>query len=95
VAQDCRGGFGRNDWTFERIMETFPRLKERLTNLGAQLSGGEQKMLSIGSALMTHPELIVLAHADQAWCCKKGQGVLQGTAGDVAGSAALSNYLGV
>lgn len=67
-------------------METFPRLKERLTNLGAQLSGGEQQMLSIGR---------VLAHADQALVLQKGQVVLQGTAEDVAGSAALATYLGV
>ncbi|MEO8122108.1 MAG: ATP-binding cassette domain-containing protein, partial [Rhodoferax sp.] len=52
-----RGLDGRNDWSFERVMQTFPRLKERLTNLGAQLSGGEQQMLSIGRALMTHPAL--------------------------------------
>jgi branched-chain amino acid transport system ATP-binding protein len=45
----------RNDWTLERVLHTFPRLAERLTNLGSQLSGGEQQMLSIGRALMTHP----------------------------------------
>ena len=60
-----RGVDGRNEWSFERVMETFPRLKERLTNLGAQLSGGEQQMLSIGRALMTHPELIVLDEATE------------------------------
>jgi len=60
-----RGRDGRNDWPFERVMETFPRLKERLTNLGAQLSGGEQQMLSIGRALMTHPALIVLDEATE------------------------------
>lgn len=60
-----RGLDGRNDWSFERVLETFPRLKERLTNLGAQLSGGEQQMLSIGRALMTHPELIVLDEATE------------------------------
>ena len=37
----------------------------RLTNLGAQLSGGEQQVLSIGRALMTHPELIVLDEATE------------------------------
>lgn len=37
----------------------------RLTNLGAQLSGGEQQVLSIGRALMTHPELIVLDEASE------------------------------
>ncbi len=60
-----RGLDGRNDWTFERVLDTFPRLKERLSNLGAQLSGGEQQMLSIGRALMTHPELIVLDEATE------------------------------
>ena len=59
------GPGGRNDWSFDRVMETFPRLKERLTNLGAQLSGGEQQMLSIGRALMTHPELIILDEATE------------------------------
>ncbi len=59
------GQGGRNGWSFDRVMETFPRLKERLTNLGAQLSGGEQQMLSIGRALMTHPELIILDEATE------------------------------
>jgi len=55
----------RNDWTLERVMHTFPRLAERLTNLGSQLSGGEQQMLSIGRALMTHPDLIILDEATE------------------------------
>jgi branched-chain amino acid transport system ATP-binding protein len=59
------GRDGRSDWSFDRVMETFPRLKERLTNLGAQLSGGEQQMLSIGRSLMTHPELIILDEATE------------------------------
>ena len=60
-----RGRDGRNDWSFDRVMQTFPRLAERLPNLGAQLSGGEQQMLSIGRALMTHPELIILDEATE------------------------------
>ncbi len=60
-----RGVDGRNDWPLERVLETFPRLQERINNLGAQLSGGEQQMLSIGRALMTHPELIVLDEATE------------------------------
>ena len=59
------GWDGRMDWPFARIMETFPRLAERLTNLGAELSGGEQQMLSISRALMTHPELIILDEATE------------------------------
>lgn len=59
------GRDGRNDWTYDRVMKTFPRLTERLTNMGNQLSGGEQQMLSIGRALMTHPELIILDEATE------------------------------
>jgi branched-chain amino acid transport system ATP-binding protein len=60
-----RGRDGREDWTYDRVMQTFPRLAERVDNLGSQLSGGEQQMLSIGRALMTHPELIVLDEATE------------------------------
>jgi branched-chain amino acid transport system ATP-binding protein len=59
------GRDGRMTWPYERVLDTFPRLKERLTNLGAQLSGGEQQMLSIGRALMTHPELVILDEATE------------------------------
>jgi branched-chain amino acid transport system ATP-binding protein len=52
-------------WSFERVLETFPRLGERLGNLGSQLSGGEQQMLSIGRALMTQPDLIILDEATE------------------------------
>jgi branched-chain amino acid transport system ATP-binding protein len=60
-----RGRDGRADWSYERVLQTFPRLQERIGNLGAQLSGGEQQMLSIGRALMTHPELIILDEATE------------------------------
>jgi branched-chain amino acid transport system ATP-binding protein len=59
------GTRGQNDWSYARVLDTFPRLKERLDNLGAQLSGGEQQMLSIGRALMTHPDLIILDEATE------------------------------
>ncbi len=52
-------------WSLERVLQTFPRLAERIGNLGAQLSGGEQQMLSIGRALMTQPELIILDEATE------------------------------
>jgi branched-chain amino acid transport system ATP-binding protein len=59
------GSGGRADWTLERVLQTFPRLAERLKHLGAELSGGEQQMLSIGRALMTHPSLIILDEATE------------------------------
>ena len=59
------GRDGRKDWTLERVLATFPRLQERLGHQGGQLSGGEQQMLSIGRALMTHPELIILDEATE------------------------------
>ena len=59
------GRHGRDDWPYERVLDTFPRLKERIGNLGSQLSGGEQQMLSIGRALMTHPELVILDEATE------------------------------
>jgi branched-chain amino acid transport system ATP-binding protein len=59
------GADGRRDWTFERVLDTFPRLAERLGNGGHQLSGGEQQMLSIGRALMTNPRLMILDEATE------------------------------
>lgn len=52
-------------WGLERVYEFFPRLKERRTNFGGQLSGGEQQMLAIGRALMTNPQLLVLDEATE------------------------------
>ena len=59
------GTNGEIYWTYERVLETFPRLAERLTHGGQQLSGGEQQMLSIGRALMTNPTLLVLDEATE------------------------------
>ncbi len=59
------GRDGRREWTLDRILTTFPRLAERLNQMGGQLSGGEQQMMSIGRALMTHPELIILDEATE------------------------------
>jgi len=56
---------GRREWTFDRVMATFPRLAERLGHGGQQLSGGEQQMLSIGRALMTNPSLMILDEATE------------------------------
>jgi branched-chain amino acid transport system ATP-binding protein len=56
---------GRRTWTLERVLSTFPRLAERLGHGGQQLSGGEQQMLSIGRALMTNPQLLILDEATE------------------------------
>ena len=59
------GTRGQRDWTYERVLETFPRLQERLGHGGQQLSGGEQQMLTIGRALMTNPDLLILDEATE------------------------------
>jgi branched-chain amino acid transport system ATP-binding protein len=52
-------------WTLERVHELFPRLAERASSMGNQLSGGEQQMLAIGRALMTNPRLLILDEATE------------------------------
>jgi branched-chain amino acid transport system ATP-binding protein len=59
------GTKGQRDWTYERVLETFPRLKERLNHGGQQLSGGEQQMLTISRALMTNPDVLILDEATE------------------------------
>ena len=70
-----------NPWTLDRVLELFPRLNDRLKNMGNQLSGGEQQMLAIGRALMTNPSLLILDEATEGlaplikkeiWDCLKG-----------------------
>jgi branched-chain amino acid transport system ATP-binding protein len=52
-------------YSLEVVLTIFPRLSERLANMGSELSGGEQQMLAIGRALMTHPELLILDEATE------------------------------
>jgi len=47
-------------WTAQRVFQLFPRLAERKSNLGTQLSGGEQQMLAFGRALVLNPRLLLL-----------------------------------
>ena len=52
-------------WTAARIYELFPRLGERKTNLGRQLSGGEQEMLAVSRALLLNPQVLILDEPSQ------------------------------
>ncbi len=55
----------KNPWTLPRIYQLFPAIAERRTNMGNQLSGGEQQMLAVGRALMTNPRLLILDEATE------------------------------
>ncbi len=60
VARPARVGRASSPWTPARVYALFPRLAERKTNLGTQLSGGEQQMLALGRALVLNPILLLL-----------------------------------
>jgi branched-chain amino acid transport system ATP-binding protein len=60
VARPGRAASASKPFTPERVYEMFPRLAERKTNLGTQLSGGEQQMLAVGRALVLNPRLLLL-----------------------------------
>ena len=47
-------------WTLDRVLEIFPRLKDRILHRGGKLSGGEQQMLAMGRALMGNPDLLLM-----------------------------------
>ncbi|MES2537853.1 MAG: ABC transporter ATP-binding protein [Pseudomonadota bacterium] len=86
VAFAANRNASKDPWTLDRVYAFFPRLAERASNMGNQLSGGEQQMLAIGRALMTNPYLLILDEAteglaplirEEIWQCLaalKGEG---------------------
>lgn len=60
VEENLKVALRPGDWTLERIYDLFPRLHERRSNGGGQLSGGEQQMLAMGRALAGNPALLLL-----------------------------------
>ena len=60
VATAANFGKAADPWTLDKVLELFPRLGERLGNMGNLLSGGEQQMLAIGRGLMTNPDCLIM-----------------------------------
>ncbi|MDF2368293.1 ABC transporter ATP-binding protein [Sneathiella sp.] len=90
IATANSGPNGSGRWNLETIWKMFPKLSERKSSMGNQISGGEQQMLAIARALMTNPDLLMLDEATEGlaplirqeiWSClrdlkQEGQSIL-------------------
>jgi branched-chain amino acid transport system ATP-binding protein len=76
-------------WTLEKVYALFPRLAERASNFGNQLSGGEQQMLAVARALMTNPELLILDEATEGLSPLVRQEIWEALAGLKAAGMAI------
>jgi branched-chain amino acid transport system ATP-binding protein len=65
VATAANASGAAKPWTYDSVVELFPRLAERSGQMGNLLSGGEQQMLAVGRALMTNPRLLILDEATE------------------------------
>ncbi|WP_422375652.1 ABC transporter ATP-binding protein [Roseibium sp.] len=65
VQENLMAAARSGDWSFDKVIQLFPRLGERRNQRAGSLSGGEQQMLAIGRALMTNPTLLILDEATE------------------------------
>jgi branched-chain amino acid transport system ATP-binding protein len=65
IDENLRVSMRQGNWTLQKVYRLFPRLEERKSHFGNQISGGEQQMLAIGRALLTQPAVLMLDEATE------------------------------